>query len=164
MKRIRMAMPLGAIGIAMFAVWLGAVRPVHAQRGGRGGRGGSAPPSPVLALVTSLNCVFPASSVATWESGEPKVLVTNASTGLTLIVTNIDAQEGTAQIAGAGAPRDVTVRLLGSNLHILDIRPDGALTITTVFAQESHDGRYKAVHSQVPDVSQYYGDCEVGPR
>ena len=50
------------------------------------------------------------------------------------------------------------------NLHVLDVRPDGALTVTTVFAQESREGRLKAVHSRIPDSSQYYGDCSFTRR
>ena len=80
-------------------------------------------------------------------------------------------------MVGLGAAAHVTVKLAGSNLHFLDIRSTGALAITTVFSAESHDGRLKAVHSRSeyvgsavrgaadpPDVSQYYGDCEVGRR
>jgi hypothetical protein len=89
----------------------------------------------------------------------------------TLRITDIDSQGGIASVAGLGIPSEAIVRLVGSNLHILDIRTTGALAITTVFADESHDGRLKAVHSRSdyaggaagpPEVSQFYGDCATG--
>ena len=139
------------------AVWPGAARSLSAQRGrdprGRGGRGRPAPPSALLESITSLTCAFPASSVTTWQDGEPQVHVNSATAALTLAITSIDAQEGTA---GSRTPdcTETRVKLAGSNLHVLDIRPDGALTVTTVFAQESREGRLKAVHSRIPDSSQ----------
>jgi hypothetical protein len=144
--------------VVTLAFWPGPAGSLSAQRG-RGGRGRPAPPSPLLESITSLTCAFTASSVATWLDGEPQVQVNPASAGLTLAITNIDTQEETARIADAGLYRDVSVKLAGSNLHVLDARPDGTLRVTTVFAQESREGRLKAVHSRVPDSSQYYGDC-----
>lgn len=165
---------VGTLGVLTLGLALGGGHAAYAQRGGRNR---FPPPSAVLASVTSLKCAFPASATATWESGQPQVKVQNLAGVFTLTIADIDAQEGTARTVGLGAPAEVTVKLAGSNLHILDIRPTGALAITTVFAEESHDGRLKAVHSRSdyvggagrgvagpPSVSQYYGDCEAGSR
>jgi len=161
----------GALAVACavtLSFWPGAGRSLSAQRGrdprGRGSRGRPAPPNALLESITSLMCAFPASSVTTWQDGEPQVHVNSATVVLTLAITSIDAQEETARIADAGMYRDAAVKLAGSNLHVLDVRPDGALTVTTVFAQESREGRLKAVHSRVPDSSQYYGDCAFTRR
>ena len=179
----------GLLGLAAVAVALFGGNAVYAQRGrdGDGGRGQDGgrgrgrnripPDSALLAAITSLKCSFPASASATWDAGQPKTQTTNTAGIFTLNITEIDVQEGTARAVGLGAPAEVTVKLAGANLHILDMRPNGALAITTVFAEESHDGRLKAVHSRSeyvngpapgaaapPSVSQYYGDCEAGPR
>ncbi len=162
---------LGALSIALA---LAGYR-VHGQRGGRGGRNRIPESSVVLGSVTNLKCSFPSSASATWENGEPQVAVKKAAGAFTLSIIDIDSQDGTAEVIGLGAPSHVTVKLAGANLHFLDIRLTGALAITTVFSEESHDGRLKAVHSRSdyvgslfpgsgpPAVSQYYGDCEVGP-
>jgi hypothetical protein len=97
---------------------------------------------------------------------------------LPIRVFNIDTQDGTAEIDGGGfrAADNVTVKLVGSTLHFLDIGLNGALGVLTVFAKESHDGRLRAVYSRAsyvesafgesatPAVSQSYGDCEIGSR
>ena len=59
---------------------------------------------------------------------------------------------------------DITVKLVGSNLHFFNVAIDGGLTIVTVFAKETHDGRLQAVYSRAafPDAVQYQGDCEAG--
>jgi hypothetical protein len=57
----------------------------------------------------------------------------------------------------------------------MDIRPEGSLTITTVFSQESRNRKLKAVYTRTdylpismpgfasqPEVSQQYGECEAG--
>jgi hypothetical protein len=50
---------------------------------------------------------------------------------------------------------------------------NGGLTVITVFAKETHDGRLQAVYSHAayvqngpaatpnPEATQYYGDCEA---
>jgi hypothetical protein len=156
-----LATALAVASTVTLAFWPDAVHSLSPQRG-RDGRGRRRRPVPVSALlesVTSLACAFPASSIATWKDGEPQVLVNNLAAGLILTITHIDTQEGTARVAETGMTRDASVKLAGSSLHLLDVRPDGILTVTTVLDQESRGGRLKAVHSRIPDASQYYGDC-----
>ena len=75
---------------------------------------------------------------------------------------------------GTGGASFVTVKLTGSNIHFIDMRAGGAVTLTTVFSQESKDKKLKAVHTRTdylqmslpgfvsePEVAQYYGDCEI---
>jgi hypothetical protein len=77
-------------------------------------------------------------------------------------------------MVGVSSGQHVTASLSGSNLHIMDLRSSGSLTITTVFGQETKDGKLKAVHTRTdylqmslpgflsePEVAQYYGDCEI---
>ena len=84
-------------------------------------------------------------------------------------------QDGTAEIGGFfRGGENVNVKLAGSALHFLDIGLNGSLTIVTVFAKETRDGRLQAVYSHAayatsgpgassnPEATQYYGDCETG--
>jgi hypothetical protein len=145
---------------------------LDAQR--RGGRGRRRLPEDDARLkaVKTLMCTFTASTAGTWTAGQPRAQTPAAPGTFTLNISGIDVLEGTAESVGLGAPSDVTVKLVGSNLHVLDIRQNGALAVTTVFADESRDGRFKAVHSRSefppsgpgasgPEVSQWYGDCEA---
>jgi len=146
---------------------------VDAQRRGRRPRGPEA--SPVLEAVTALTCVFPASASGSWTNGQASAAGASPTGTTTMRLSEIDSQGGTAIAEGLGETAEVTVRLVGSNLHFLDIRPSGALAVTTVFSEVSHDGRLKAVQSRSeyggthggasvasPAASQHYGDCEIG--
>ena len=79
-------------------------------------------------------------------------------------VDKIDTEEGTAEFVGFFRRGDnVIVKLVGSNLHFLDVGIDGGLIVVTVFAKETHDGRLQAVYSRAayPEAAQYAGDCEA---
>jgi len=171
---LRVRGPVLGVGVALTLALLAVAGDASAQRGR--GRRRLPQDDARLGAITSLTCTFPVSAAAKWDAGQPQVDVPKGANVFTLTISRIDTQEGTADAVGLGAPTDVTVKLAGSNLHILDIRPNGALAITTVFADESHDGRLKAVHSRseypasgpgagaTPAVSQFYGDCEATPR
>jgi hypothetical protein len=126
-----------------------------------------------LTNVSSLNCTFPVSVTTVWKDGEPEVQVKKTPV-LTFQIDQIDVQEGSARMVGVASGQHVTASLSGSNLHIMDLRSSGSLTITTVFGQESKDGRLRAVHTRTdylrysvpgfvsqPEISQHYGDCEA---
>jgi hypothetical protein len=126
-----------------------------------------------LTGVTALNCTFPVSVATTWKDGEPEAVVRKTPV-LTFVIDQIDVGEGSARMVGVSSGQHVTASLSGSNLHIMDLRSSGSLTITTVFAQETKDGKLKAVHTRTdylrysvpgfvsqPEVSQHYGECEV---
>jgi len=131
------------------------------------------PPANPLSSVKALACTFPVSTAGAWESGEATAQV-KRGTPLSFRFTDIDTQESTADVVGMASVSHVIAQLSGWNLHFLDIRPTGSLTITTVFAQESREKKLKAVHTRTdylpaaipgfiarPDVFQYYGECEV---
>jgi hypothetical protein len=104
--------------------------------------------SPALQSLKRLRCSFPD------KFGDPVVWF-----------DKIDTDDGTAEVGGFFRRRDqnVNVKLVGSNLHFLDVALDGGLTVVTVFAKETHDGRLRAVYSRAanPDAAQYTGDCEA---
>jgi hypothetical protein len=155
-----------AVAIALTA---GLAQSAPAQRRGR-----PAPTNARLDLVTSLNCTFTASASGSWMGGDPQVDVKKGLTDFTLAFKNIDITDGTAErVGGADQEAEVTVKLMGSNLHILDITRNG-VSITTVFSAESQEGKLQAVHSRMmlspnantePIATQYYGDCvmNAGP-
>src|SRR5258706_6452427 len=78
-------------------------------------------PTPVnLGNVQSLKCTFTLQATGTWDNGVPGAEVTPAN--LSMQFDAIDTQDGTASVSnvsatGGGTP-NVTVRLLGDNLHI----------------------------------------------
>jgi len=119
---------------------------VRAQRGGRG-RNRIPATSELLQSIKRLKCAFPA------KPGDPIVSI-----------DKIDTDEGTAEIEGFfRRGESVNIKLVGSNLHFLDVAIDGGLTVLTVFAKETHDGRLQAVYSRAayPEAAQYMGDCEA---
>ena len=149
--------------LAAFGTVLLAAAPLFAQ---------ATPPSP-LNGVTALSCTFPVSVSNTWKDGDPQAVVKTAPV-LTFVIDQIDTQEGSARMVGVATGSHVTASLSGSNLHIMDLRSSGSLTITTIFGQESKDGRLKAGHTRTdylrysvpgfvsqPEISQHYGDCEI---
>lgn len=121
-----------------------------AQRFGGERRGRNRVPetSALLQSLKRLKCAFPG------KPGDPSVTL-----------DKIDTDEGTAEIPGFfRGGESVNIKLVGSNLHFLDVGIDGGLTVITVFARETHDGRLQAVYSRAgyPDAAQYMGDCEPG--
>jgi hypothetical protein len=153
-------------------------RLVVGQRFGRGGRerrGRIPEASASLQSLKSLRCAFSAAASATWDNGRPEAKLRNAEGEAALTINNIDVQDGSAEIGGGFRGGDnVIVKLVGANLHFLDVALNGSLGVVTVFAKESHDGRLQAVYSRAsyvesgfggsgqPEVGQYYGDCEAG--
>ena len=168
--RSRLLIALGLV------VAVGILVRVEAQRGGgRRGRQRLPETSQILESVTSLRCEFPTASTATWEDGEPRTQSRKAAQPAVLTISKIDAQDGSAEMGGGFRGGDhVIVKLAGSTLHFLDMSLNGTLAVATVFARETHDGRLQAVSSRAsyapgssggstqPEMSQYYGDCEVG--
>jgi hypothetical protein len=169
--RVRFIFSVVALSIISSLVATGTA---HAQRGGRRGR--VLQPSARLEAITGLTCTFPAAAGGTWVGAEAQASVLKPEV-FTLRFLQVEVGEGTANALGLGSPVEVNVRLVGGNLHFLDIRSNGALAVTTVFDTESRPGHLKAVHSRSefapttpfgeagpPDVSQFYGDCEPGTK
>lgn len=128
-------------------------------------------PANVLTSVKSLKCRFPTATSATWKGGEPQ---TQAKTQeMSFTISEIDIQDGTAEILGTAGRSFVTAVLSGWSMYFVESSV-GQLNVTTVFAQEASPKKLKAVHSRhgylqmqvgryisEPSVSQNYGDCEI---
>jgi hypothetical protein len=174
MKRIRTSVVLRAVAVVALSLVVGN----SMVRGQRGRRNRIPATSQVLESLKRLTCSFPAAASATWDGSEPQAQARKLSAAAVLVVFNIDTQDGSAEMNGGSfrAADNVIVKLVGSTLHFLDIGLDGAVGVLTVFAKESHDGRLQAVYSRAsyvengfgapepPNMSQFYGDCEVGSR
>jgi len=120
----------------------------RAQRRGERGRNRIPETSQLLQSIKRLKCLFP---------GKPLDAM--------LTIDNIDADEGTAEFDTffRRGETGVNVKLVGSNLHFLNVGIDGGLIVVTVFPKETHDGRLQAVYSRAayPEAAQYVGDCEA---
>jgi len=128
------------------------------------------PPNP-LKTVKALRCRFPVATSGTWKEGEP--VAQTRTQELLLSVTEIDPQDGTAEVQGTAGKAFVSAVLSGWSLYFVE-NGVGQLNVTTVFAQETAPGKLKAVHSRhgylqmqvgrfisEPAVSQNYGECEI---
>jgi hypothetical protein len=128
------------------------------------------PPNP-LKTVKALRCRFPVATSGTWKDGEP--VAQTRTQELLLSVTEIDPQDGTAEVQGTAGKSFVSAVLSGWSLYFVE-NGVGQLNVTTVFAQETTPGKLKAVHSRhgylqmqvgrfisEPAVSQNYGECEI---
>ncbi len=149
---------------------------VRAQRSGDRRRNRIPETSQALESIKRLRCSFSAATLGSWEAGGAAHAQTKEQpNGATLSIDRIDVQDGTAEIGGFFRGGDnVNVKLTGATLHFLDMALNGGLTVITVFAKETHDGRLEAVYSHaayvesgrgatpVPEATQYYGDCEPG--
>ena len=131
-------------------------------------------PTPTIDLLSikTLTCTFSVSAVGRWKGGEPTGEVRTGST-VSVRLVDIETADNSAQMVGSGAAEEIIVQASAFNLHFMEVSRAGALTMTTVFGQESKPGRLKAVHTRTdylkismpgyeaePTAAQYYGDCE----
>jgi hypothetical protein len=128
------------------------------------------PPNP-LTTIKTLKCRFPAATSAVWKEGQP--IAQTKTQELLFDISEIDVQDGTAELRGTAGRAYVTAVLSGWSLYFVE-NSVGQLNVTTVFAQESSPKKLKAVHSRhgylqmqvgkfiaEPAVSQNYGECEI---
>jgi hypothetical protein len=124
-----------------------------------------------IAAAKSLRCRFALTAVSAWQKAAPPAATVKPAS-LLLIFDSIDTDEGTARLKSGTVGTEVTARLSGGYLHLIQSFKSGALYTTTVFDKDGADGKLKAVHSRheyftvsVPGATsspeQYYGECEV---
>jgi hypothetical protein len=125
-----------------------------------------------LTTVTSLRCRFSIRTSVLWKDGKPEVRTEQVASRLT--ISNIDVQDGTAEIVGLQGRRFATTVLSDGSLFVME-STRGTLDVTTVFAIESSPGMLKAVRAEYgyeyltvppfpidPTVWHSYGECEAG--
>ena len=123
-----------------------------------------------LTSVTGLRCRFSVTTSVLWKGGKPDVRIDATESRVT--ISEIDIQDGTAEVSGQEGRRFATTVLSDGSLYFME-STRGALDVTTVFATESSPGKLKAVRAQyayvfltvpplIPDptITQSYGECE----
>jgi hypothetical protein len=134
---------------------------------------GAAPAAaqPALTNVKSLQCTFTRQAAARWtNNGGPEIDARPSS--LVLRFEAIDADTGTAQLRNGAMTTEITVRLAGGYLHLMQSFRTGPLYTTTVFEAGGSAGAFKAVHSRhelfatpLPGATsspeQFYGTCKA---
>jgi len=123
------------------------------------------------ATAKSLRCEFALSTVASWNASGTATAAIKPSR-LLLRFASIDTDEGTAELMNGTVASEITVQVAARNLHFLQSFRSGPLYLTTVFDEETPNGRLKAVHSRheyfktplegaTSSPEQYYGECEI---
>ena len=123
-----------------------------------------------LFTARAINCTFTTMASGTWTSGGAVAEI--KASKLSFGFDQIDADQGTARVIGAFGPSDIIVRFSLGTLHFVQAFREGPLYATTIFSQESRDGKFKAVHTRheytevrLPGFTsrpeQYYGECEI---
>lgn len=124
-----------------------------------------------LAAATRVECTFSKLATGSWEE-TPIVTVTAAEREAVFHDINVD--EGTAESGSDYGDSFISVRYAYGYLHFMQISDAGPLYVTTVLAQETVDGRMKAIHTRLeysPTIlpgftsrpEMYLGDCKVTP-
>ncbi|MEP7305014.1 MAG: hypothetical protein ABJA98_05810 [Acidobacteriota bacterium] len=99
------------------------------------------------AAAKSLRCSFRINVTATWKKeGSPDATLSPST--LLLIVDSINTDEGTARLKSGSVGAEIVARLSGGYLHFIQSFRTGPLYSTTVFDQETSEGKLKAVHSR----------------
>src|SRR5687768_14870496 len=95
-----------------------------------------------LTSVTGLRCRFSVTTTVSWKEGKPEVRTETAESQIT--ITDIDSQDGTAEVSGPRGRRFATASLSDGSLYFTE-SARGSLEVTSVFATESSPGKLKAV-------------------
>jgi hypothetical protein len=127
-----------------------------------------------MKTITRLSCVFPIESTATWSAETAELPRIKTDAALAFEIEDIDTVDGSARLVGPKDETDVIAKLFAWSLHFLETNASGGgINVTTVFAQESRDGKLRAVHSRADylpaagaraadaSASQFYGECDV---
>jgi hypothetical protein len=125
-----------------------------------------------LTAIKELRCRFSVRTSVLWRDGKPEVRTETSASRLS--ISNIELQDGTAEVPGPRGSRFATVTLSDGSLFVME-STRGALHVTTVFATESSPGTLKAVRAEYsyeyltvppfgtdPTVWHSYGECEAG--
>jgi hypothetical protein len=98
-----------------------------------GGLAQDTPQNP-LTSISVLRCRFSITSSVLWKEGKPDVRTETRESRVTM--SNIDIQDGTADVSGTQGRRFATTILSDGSLFVME-STRGALVVTTVFATES---------------------------
>ncbi len=125
-----------------------------------------------LSAAKRLECTFTALATSDWDAAN-KPGIKTSTTKLEAVFSDINIDEGTAEADSDFGKSFISVRYSSGYLHLMQISDAGPLRVTTVLAQPSANGRFKAVQTRAeysPTVlpgftsrpEMYVGDCAVG--
>jgi len=123
-----------------------------------------------LAAATRVECAFTTLATGDWEGTTPQASVKPAEHPAVFHDINVD--EGTADSESVYGNSYISVRYAAGYLHFMQISDVGPLFVTTIFPQETANGRLKAVQvrleyaaTSLPGFAtrpeMYFGDCTV---
>lgn len=123
-----------------------------------------------LSTATRVDCTFTALATGDWAGDGASASVSEVTHEASFY--DIDVDEGTAEAESPFGSSFIVVRYAQGYLHFMQMSNAGPLHLTTVLAQESSDGRLKAVHTRheysqiaLPGFTSrpemYVGDCAV---
>lgn len=123
-----------------------------------------------LAQATRIDCSFSVKITGDWDGADASAMVDITDFEASFFDINVD--EGTAEADGRFGSSYIVVRYSFGYLHLMQMFNSGPLYLTTVLAQETENGRFKAVHTRheyTPTVlpgftsrpEMYIGDCAV---
>ncbi len=109
-------------------------------------------------------------ATGTWVKSEAQGAIKPAK--LAIAFNKISTDDGTAEAVGDLGKSHITVRVVGSYLHLMQMDPYGAMYLTTVMNTETVGGKLQAVHTRheftpvqvvgfTSRPEQYYGECEL---
>jgi len=117
-----------------------------------------------------IDCSFSTIVTGDWEGTD--TITEAAPSDLKAAFFDISIDEGTAEAEGRFGASFIVVRTAESYLHFMQMFRAGPLYMTTVLAQETADGKLKAMHTRheysptkLPGFTSrpemYIGECEV---
>jgi hypothetical protein len=126
-----------------------------------------------LQNAARVECAFSTLVTGDWKDAETSVTTTEVEHKAAFF--DIDVDEGTAESEGRFGASFIVLRYAHTYLHFIQMLSSGPLYVTTVLAEETHDGRLKAIHTRheyspaiVPGFTSrpemYLGDCAVEVR
>ncbi|HEX5420063.1 MAG TPA: hypothetical protein VFY39_08690 [Gammaproteobacteria bacterium] len=123
-----------------------------------------------LAGAKRIDCRFTALATGTWEGGSAHAAIKPVE--IEAVFFDIDVDGGTAEAKSDFGNKFIVVRYSHGYLHFMQLSEAGPLRVTTVIAEETPKGRFKAVQSRheysavaLPGYTSrpemYVGDCAV---
>jgi hypothetical protein len=120
--------------------------------------------------ATRVECAFTTLATGDWQGATPQATVKPAEHEA--LFTEINVDEGTAESASVYGESFISVRYAAGYLHFMQISDVGPLFVTTIFPQETVNGRLKAVQVRLEYAAttlpgfatrpeMYFGDCAV---
>lgn len=119
-----------------------------------------------LLQARSLRCEFGPGATADMSSARPSFQLSPSGMRGPMDFDSISVAQGRARFLGNNASVDVGVMAQGSTLNFFEFTAGGSTIVTTVFPNQTQEGRFPAVMSRHvsilgPVPSQWLGSCWI---